>query len=202
MFTGIIRHLGTVSAIRHAPAGAVHMSVTVAWPAQLQAGDSVAVNGACLTLLEPASTILQFRLMPETLRKTNLGALRVGSVVNLERPLQLTDRIDGHFVQGHVDDVATITQRVLEGDDVLFTFQVPASLRQYLIPKGSVTLDGVSLTVVDVSADTFRVSMMPYTITRTTFQSADIGYRANIETDMLGKYVVSLALKYPSLPKP
>ena len=140
--------------------------------------------------------------MPETLRKTNLGALRVGSVVNLERPLQLTDRIDGHFVQGHVDDVATITQRVLEGDDVLFTFQVPASLRQYLIPKGSVTLDGVSLTVVDVSADTFRVSMMPYTITRTTFQSADIGYRANIETDMLGKYVVSLALKYPSLPKP
>ncbi len=195
MFTGIIRALGTVTTVATDPNGAMHLTITTTWPETLAAGDSVAVNGACLTLLSPATTTLQFRLMPETLRKTAFSGVAVGTLVNLERPLQLSDRIDGHFVQGHVDGVATVVAKESEGNDTLFNFQIAPDLLSYLIPKGSVALDGVSLTIIDIQNDTFRVSMMPYTVEHTAFQHAQLGYRANFEADMLGKYVVNLLKK-------
>lgn len=195
MFTGIIRNLGTVTAVTSDPDGAMHLTITTRWPEKLAAGDSVAVNGACLTLLSPATTTLQFRLMPETLRKTAFAAISPGTLVNLERPLQLTDRIDGHFVQGHVDGIATVVAKESEGNDTLFSFKIAPDLLSYLISKGSVALDGVSLTIMDIKDDTFRVSMMPYTMEHTAFQHAQLGYRANFEADMLGKYVVSLLKK-------
>ena len=196
MFTGIIRHRGAISDTHLQSDGALQLIIDVTWSEKVAEGDSVAVNGACLTVLEHTPTTLTFRLMAETLRKTNLGSVKKGDLVNLERPLHIGERLDGHFVQGHVDGIATVTDIALEGQDKMFTFQVPPDLLDYLIPKGSVTLDGVSLTVVDRAADTFRVSMMPYTVLHTTFQNAKVGYQANFEADMLGKYVVTLTQNY------
>lgn len=155
---------------------------------EVSAGDSVAVNGACLTVLNVGSALM-FRLMDETLQRTNLGSLGEGSQVNLERPVAAGERFDGHFVMGHVDGVAEITEIQKVGQDKIFTFRVSDSLLPYLIEKGSVTLDGVSLTIVRVLEEGFTVSMMPYTLEHTTFGKSRVGERVNIEVDMIGKYV-------------
>lgn len=196
MFTGIVRSLGTVGDVTPEADGALQLTIDVAWPEKVNDGDSVAVNGACLTVLGNSTTTISFHLMPETLRKTNLGAAQQGSKVNLERPLTMAARLDGHFVQGHVDGLATVTKIVSEGQDKIFTFQVARELAAYLIPKGSVALDGVSLTVIDCTATTFRISMMPYTLEHTTFHRVTAGYQANFEADMIGKYVAALTQKY------
>jgi riboflavin synthase len=158
---------------------------------EVTAGDSVAVQGACLTVLTHTGQSLEFRLMDETLQRTNLGKLRIGSGVNLERPVAAGERFDGHFVMGHVD--ATCTVRAIQklGGDKIFTFTLPADLSPYLIGKGSVTLDGVSLTVVKIFDGEFTVSMMPYTLEHTTFGKTAAGDAVNIEVDMIGKYVVA-----------
>lgn len=190
MFTGIIRHKGTVKSAAKRD-GAVVFDIETPLSAEVAVGDSVAVNGACLTVLQTTKTTWQARLMSETLTKTNLGDLLPGGAVNLERPPSMNQGLDGHFVQGHVDGVCTVERIETIGDDSIFTFKAPAALLPYLIPKGSVALDGVSLTVVDVHNDTFTVSIMPYTMQETTFGSRSTGDRINMEADMIGKYVQS-----------
>lgn len=191
MFTGIIRVVGTIQSVID-ESHAKHLIIAAPAMNRLQPGDSLALNGACLTVLSTKSGTLEFRLMAETLKKTNLGTLQAGDKVNLEQPLAVGDTLDGHFVQGHIDGVAKVTAITTVGDDKIFTCAPPPSLIPYLIPKGSVTLDGVSLTVVDVTENSFTVSLMPYTLAHTTFGTVSPGYRANIEVDMLGKYVASL----------
>lgn len=191
MFTGIIRHLGTIQNVRRDQSDYTFV-IAADVAASLGEGDSIAVNGVCLTVLTATPTTWEVRLMQETLAKTNLGQLRVGSTVNLEQPLRADQRLDGHFVLGHVDGTCTVTDIVERGGDKVFTFAAPEALLPYLIPKGSVALDGVSLTIVDMLRDGFTVSYMPYTLTHTTFGTAAPGYLANIEVDVLGKYAARL----------
>lgn len=177
---------------------ASRITITSDVATQLAEGDSLAVNGACLTVLEvcPSTSLrvnetMKFRLMDETLKRTSLGQLQVGSTVNLERPVAAGERFDGHFVMGHVDGVCAIKKMTQVGGDTVFTFQAPKNLMTYMIEKGSIALNGVSLTIVSVNDnDTFTVSMMPYTLQRTMFGSAKVGDVVNIEADMIGKHVV------------
>lgn len=163
--------------------------LTIASPlsGDVREGDSVAVNGACLTVLE--SSPIKFRLMAETLKKTNLGELRAGQPVNLERPVAAGEHFDGHFVMGHVDGVCKVVAIKKVGDDKIFMFRAPKKLLVYIIPKGSVALNGVSLTVVEIHKNEFTVSMMPYTLQHTTFGKTKIDDEINVEVDMIGKYV-------------
>jgi riboflavin synthase len=184
MFTGIIRDLGTITKIT--PEGeALRFSLATKLTSQLGEGDSLAVNGTCLTILEKTSDSVVVRLMPETLERTNLGALQEGGTVNLELPITASQRLDGHIVDG----LAKVAAIKVIGPDKVFTFEPPRHLLPYLIPKGSVALDGVSLTVVEVADAAFTVAMMPYTLDHTTFGKAAVGYQANIEVDVVGKYV-------------
>lgn len=191
--------MGEVTAIL--PEGKASL-LTIATPfsQEVKEGDSVAANGACLTVLTQEAGALQFRLMDETLKRTNLGKLSAHSHVNLERPVAAGERFDGHFVMGHVDGIAEIIDIKVVGpvksptgahgaSDKIFTFKFPQNLLPYFIEKGSVTLDGVSLTVVKVFEDTFTVSMMPYTLQHTTFGESRVRDAVNIEVDMIGKYV-------------
>lgn len=188
MFTGIIRHLGEIKKVV-IEKGVTRLSVASSLAASLVEGASLAVNGVCLTALSNTKRAVSFQLMEETLKRTNLGELQVGSVVNLEQPLGAGQPIDGHFVLGHIDGKAIVTSVKVVKEDKIFTFKLSQDLMPYLIPKGSVALDGVSLTVVDVFEDTFTVSMMPYTLEHTLFGRVRKGYQANIEVDVLGKYV-------------
>lgn len=197
MFTGIIRHMGEVTRFTSEDK-ASQLSIASDMAAGVECGDSVAVNGACLTVLEvyPSTSLranetMKFRLMDETLQRTSLGQLQVGRVVNLERPVAAGERFDGHFVMGHVDGVCEIKKLTQVGGDTIFTFQAPENLLVYMIEKGSISLNGVSLTIVNVNDDgTFTVSMMPYTLAHTMFGEAAVGDRINVEVDMIGKHVV------------
>ena len=188
MFTGIIRHQGLVESLQESASG-THLVLATPLADKVNAGDSLAVNGACLTVLQHTVQTITFRLMQETLQRTNLGQLHPKSPVNLERPLTPTQSIDGHFVMGHIDGLATITVISTIKQDKIFTCQLPSDLLRYLIPKGSIALDGVSLTLVDVNQDTFTVSLMPYTLEHTLFGQVSANYQANIEVDLLSKYV-------------
>jgi riboflavin synthase len=196
MFTGIIRELGTVSSVDTTPSD-VTLHIKASNTKTLSLGDSIAVNGACLTVLDNNTTQFSVRLMQETINKTNLNFLKSGARVNLEKPLKVGQTVDGHFVLGHVDGIAKVLKITNAGDDKVFTFALSASLMKYIIPKGSVALDGVSLTVVDVYSNSFTVSMMPFTLKHTTFGQANVGYRANIETDVLGKYAIGQNIHQP-----
>jgi len=190
MFTGIIRYVGNITKIKSQESSS-DLVIASSLGQEVAEGDSVAVNGTCLTVLSHSKDTLTFRLMAETLKRTNLGNLKLHMAVNLERPLRPDQPLDGHFVQGHVDGLATVTNIESIGGDKIFTFKVSADLLPYLIPKGSVALDGVSLTVVDVNdaTHTFTVSIMPYTLEHTVFGKVEVGYHANLEVDMIGKYV-------------
>lgn len=188
MFTGIIRHLGTVEHIARVQSAAT-LIIASNLAVELQAGDSIAVNGVCLTVLTSTAHTFTIRLMGTTLELTNLGRLAQGAAVNLELPVAAGQRFDGHFVLGHADGTTNITAIEHVGEDKIFTFKPPARLQPYVISKGSVSLDGVSLTVVETFPDTFTVSMMPYTLKNTTFGNVHKGAMVNIEVDVLGKYV-------------
>jgi len=188
MFTGIIQHLGTVEK-SYREDGAVRLEIATDVAGDLKEGASLAVNGVCLTVLQATATGVVFQLMAETLQRTNLGFLKVDDVVNLELPLRANQVIDGHFVLGHVDGLAEVKKIKEVKNDKIFTWQLSRELLPYFIPKGSVALDGVSLTVVDVGSASFSVSMMPYTLDHTLFERVDVGYKANVEVDILGKYV-------------
>jgi len=189
MFTGIIEALGTVDDVR--PEG-VGRRLIVAAPSispEAKIGDSVTVNGACLTVVACDAALLHFQIGPETLERTNLGDLASGERVNLERPMRLNDRLGGHLVQGHVDGVGRIAERQRQDDWELVWFTAPIDLTAQLIPKGSIAIDGVSLTLVNVRIDRFSVALIPHTLQHTTLGFKAVGDAVNLETDLLGKYV-------------
>src|SRR5437870_6643787 len=189
MFTGLVEALGRVE--RAAPDGSGGRRLTLAAPfaAELALGESVAVNGACLTVVERDAGTFGVEAGPETLRRTDLGELAVGDRVNLERSLQLGDRLGGHLVQGHVDGIGHVAERHPQGGWETIWFAAPAELVAQMVPKGSVAVDGVSLTLVDVTADRFSVALIPHTLAATTLGFKRPGAKVNLETDLIGKYV-------------
>jgi riboflavin synthase len=189
MFTGLVEALGTVQRVEADGAGRqlILHAPTLADGAAL--GDSVAINGACLTIVELADGRLSFQAGPETLRLTNLGELKAGDRVNLERALRVGDRLGGHLVQGHVDGLGRLAERFRQGAWEMVWFECPAALAQQMVPKGSIAVDGVSLTLVDVTADRFSVALIPHTLDHTTLGFKQPGATVNLETDLLAKYV-------------
>ena len=195
MFTGLVEGQGTVRQIASLPVG-LRLSIapdTECFPAdEVAIGDSISICGCCLTVVAMSAGSLNFEAGTETLSKTNLGLMKVGSRVNLERPLAANARLGGHFVQGHVDGVATVSEIVRNGDWIDLWFTPAVEQHRLLVPKGSVAIDGISLTVVNVTADQFSVALIPHTLQVTTLGSVVVGDVVNIENDILGKYVDQL----------
>lgn len=190
MFTGIIEAVAEVAAIEQT-GDLTRLQIAVGDLASgLALGASVAVNGACLTITAIREGTLRFEAVRETLERTALGDLRVGSRVNLERALRPDGRLDGHMVQGHVDATGRVEALEQQGDDVRFAVGCSAEFAEQLVPKGSVAIDGVSLTVVNVSPDAFDVALIPYTLRETTLCERRVGDAVNLEADVLGKYVL------------
>ena len=190
MFTGLVADLGTVTAVDASDAG---VRVTVRTALELREGDSVAVNGVCLTATSVPDGAFTADVMHETLRRSSLGALEDGSKVNLELPLRADDRLGGHFVQGHVDGLGTIWDVREEGFSHVVTIGAPPEIMRYVIEKGSIAVDGVSLTVSGVGDDWLQVSLIPETLERTILGEAETGTPVNLEVDVLAKYIERLA---------
>lgn len=189
MFTGIVEEIGTVEALGEVAGG---WSLTVRASTVLEdsrPGHSIAINGACLTVTGLTDATFTVGLSPETLRRTNLGDLRPGDEVNLERSLAFNGRIGGHFVQGHVDGTGVIRAFRPEGDSLWVTVAAPRELLRYIVPKGYVAVDGASLTAVDVLEDAFTFMLVAYTQQHITLPRKPVGSRVNLEVDMLGKYI-------------
>lgn len=189
MFTGLVEVLASVRDVVLDGVGCRLTILAPTFAAELSLGESVAVNGACLTVVAHDAENCTFQLGPETLHRTNLGTLRPGDRVNLERALRLSDRLGGHLVQGHVDGVGRIAERRTEGDWETVWFHCAPELAAQMVSKGSVTVDGVSLTVVDVEAERFSVALIPHTLAHTTLGFKRSGDAVNLETDLLAKYV-------------
>jgi riboflavin synthase len=170
----------------------VRLQVTTALAGELREGDSVAVNGVCLTATAVAGGGFSADVMTESLRRSSLAAVATGSTVNLELPLRATDRLGGHVVQGHVDGVGTVRETRAEGFSRVVTVDAPRELLRYVVEKGSIAVDGVSLTVAGVTDDAFSVALIPETLERTTFGAAAPGRPVNLEVDVLAKYVEKL----------
>ena len=194
MFTGLVAAMGTVRSTDPDAQG-VRIEVETALGAELTEGDSVAVNGVCLTATDVRPDGFRADVMAETLRRSSLGPLAGGDSVNLELPLRAGDRLGGHIVQGHVDGTGTVASIADEGMSRLITVAAGADVLRYVVEKGSIAVDGVSLTVASVDADGFTVSLIPETLERTTLGSAAPGRVVNLEVDVLAKYVEKLALK-------
>ena len=192
MFSGIVEETGVVSSLDVRPGGATCTVRAQAVLDDVKIGDSIAVNGACLTVVGHDDTSFTVELAPETLRKTALGEVRSGDEVNLERSLAANGRIGGHVVQGHVDDTAEIVAMQPDGEGVLATFRAPRALLPYIVAKGYVAVDGMSLTVVDTGPDWFSISFISHTRAVTTVRQYAPGRRVNLEVDVLGKYVEKL----------
>lgn len=191
MFTGIVERIGTVREIT-ARAGAQRMVIGGAGLGELPVGASIAVNGVCLTVVESGDAI-SVDLIPETLERTNLGALSPDELVNLELPLAAGGRFDGHIVQGHIDSVGTIARVDIDNHHgTVMTVDVPEDLRRYIMEKGSVTIDGVSLTIAALTEDGFSVALIPHTLEVTTLGLRKLGDTVNLEMDVLAKYVERL----------
>jgi len=189
MFTGIIESMAHVAAIQHEGSN-VHFTIGSTITPQLRIDQSVAHNGVCLTVVAIDGDSYVVTAVAETLTKTNLGTWRVGDEINIERSQKIGDRLDGHFVQGHVDATATcVEKRVLDGS-WLFRFRFPASFAALIIEKGSVCINGVSLTVFNAGKDEFTVTIIPYTYQHTNFHNIEEGTVVNIEFDVLGKYLL------------
>ena len=190
MFTGIIEELGEVRVVDAQAAGARLRIAAGAVLADAKLGDSIAVNGCCLTAVEIGNGEFAADLAPETLRRTNLGDLRAGSKVNLERPLRAGGRLDGHIVQGHIDGTAALSAlSALGNGNWWLEVQVPQELQQYLVYKGSVAVDGISLTIASIEGSTLAVTIIPHTYNATNLAGKRIGDRLNLECDILAKYV-------------
>jgi len=192
MFTGIIVGTGKVTKLdqKTKNRSAIQMTVNLGKYAKgLKIGQSVAINGVCLSATKISKNNCVFEMIDETTKKTDLGNVKAGSTVNIERSLKVGDRLEGHFVLGHIDGVATITKIEKKPKEVKFWFKVPKKLTKYVVKKGSIALDGISLTVVDAKKDLASVCLIPHTIKVTNFNSKKVGDKLNIETDILGKYI-------------
>ncbi|MFA7535254.1 MAG: riboflavin synthase [Desulfuromonadales bacterium] len=189
MFTGLIEDLGSIRQWRRSSEGA-RLSVACHLPMhEVAIGDSIAVNGVCLTVVACGDGLFSADVSPETLQCSTLGALPSGAPVNLERALRLSDRLGGHLVTGHIDAVATVRERTRDGNAVRFIFDIEAPIARLLVEKGSVAIDGISLTVNTVDNNTFALAVIPHTLQATTLRDCQAGTRVNIETDLIGKYV-------------
>lgn len=194
MFTGIVEEVGRTRSIEQ-PSERVGVGrLTIEAQKVLEGsklGDSIAVNGTCLTIVAQDGDTFDVELAHETLRRTNLGTLKPGSGVNLERPLAATDRMGGHIVQGHVDSTGKVMSLKPEGDSILMGFRAPRKLMPYIVEKGFIAVDGISLTVVKRGASSFTISVIPYTLDNTILKERCIGDSVNLEMDILAKYVES-----------
>ena len=188
MFTGIVEEVGVVAKISDNGMTVLATKVTE----DLKLGDSIAVNGTCLTAVSFDRTEFSVDLSPETVRRTSLGRLSVGGPVNLERALLASDRMGGHIVQGHVDGTGRIMSTKRDGDSTIFRIRVPKRLNRYIVEKGFVAVDGISLTVVKRGASSFTLAVIPYTLHNTNLASLSVGGQVNLEADILAKYVESL----------
>src|SRR5262245_1390884 len=192
MFTGLIEAVGEL--VERTPtSGGFRLRIATAIALELAAGDSIAVNGVCLTVILANGNELHADVGPETVRVTTLGALAHGSRVNLERPLRADSRFGGHFVQGHVDAIGHIEDLRADAEFHWMTVSFPRHLAPYIVHKGSIAVDGISLTVAGLGADRFEIMVVPYTMTHTNMGGARTGDRVNLECDMVGKYVVRAA---------
>lgn len=192
MFTGLIEATGRISGFeRQGSAGILCLATTL--PLQeIALGDSIAVNGVCLTVTQKAESTICFDVSPESITRTTIGNLRSGDVVNLERALRLGDRLGGHIVSGHIDCIGVLRQRETVSGNAVLGFAMPTAYSRYLVEKGSITIDGISLTVNTVVDDGFSVNIIPHTAEKTTLHSLKTGGRVNLETDILAKYVERL----------
>ncbi len=191
MFTGLVETVGTVLLLENKGAQA-RLVLSLSFANELKLGDSVAVNGCCLTVAELDGESASFDLLAQTLRVTSLGELVTGSRVNLERAMLVGDRFGGHFVQGHVDNIGTISSIVAQGQDHIITISLPQEIQKLCIDKGSITLDGISLTIAELADDTAVFWITPHTWGNTHLQTAKIGQTVNLEADVLAKYVAKL----------
>jgi riboflavin synthase len=193
MFTGIVEGIGKVEKITKNTKNrsAIQMTVNLGKHSKgLSIGQSVALNGVCLTVTKLSKPNCVFEMIEETTKKTDLGNLKPGGIVNIERSLKAGDRLEGHFVLGHVDGVGIIKKIQKKPKEVQVWFEVPKNLAKYVVKKGSIAVDGISLTVVDVKKNLASVCLIPHTIDVTNFQTKKIGDKVNIETDILGKYIL------------
>lgn len=195
MFTGLVEDLGAVGGVRELAAGR-RLRIDAGFGGELALGDSVAVNGVCLTVVEFDAAGFEAEVSPETLRVTNLADLRPGAAVNLERPLRPADRLGGHFVQGHVDGVGRIADVERQTDFWWVGVGFPAELGRWIVPKGSIAVDGISLTVAALEADRLAVQIVPHTWRRTNLHARRVGEAVNVECDIIGKYAARAAEVY------
>jgi riboflavin synthase len=191
MFTGLVEAIGTVLSL-DSKGEQARLTLEIPFAAELALGDSVAINGCCLTVADLASNQVSFDLLAQTLRITSLGGLTPGSPVNLERAMMVGDRFGGHFVQGHVDGTGQITQLQASGQDHIVSISLPPEIHRLCIDKGSLTLDGISLTLAELTPDGAVFWITPHTWDHTHLHAAAIGQRMNLETDMLAKYMDKL----------
>jgi riboflavin synthase len=191
MFTGLVEDAGTVKAMRKGDGSLVLTVATGLALSGMKLGASIAVNGACLTVVKKGRREFTVDVSPETLRCTNLEHLRTGSLVNLERPMRLGEQLGGHLVTGHVDAVGRVAAIEKSGEFTFFTLDVPAKFAALLVPKGSVAVDGISLTVNECGKGRFSVAIIPFTLRHTNLRARRVGDKVNIETDLIGKYVHS-----------
>ena len=192
MFTGIIEDKGKVLRIEYR---GQEMRLTIELPphlTELQLGDSININGVCLTVVNKKEQEIELDLSQETLQKSILGEVKEGSQVNLERALRLVDRLGGHIVTGHIDGIGVIAEKRKERDFLQLRIRVPESVSRYVVQKGSIAIDGISLTVNEYQGGEIQMTLIPYTIEKTTLMDKKVGDRVNVETDILGKYVEKL----------
>lgn len=195
MFTGLVQATGKVQSLEALPSGATRLALASPLLASADLGASIAVNGCCLTVTSVQGDVATFDLLAETLRLTNLGELKVGSVVNLEPSLRPTDRMGGHFVTGHIDACGTVAFFGPDGADWRLDIQAPPSVLRHVVQKGCIAVDGMSLTVAEVLPDGFRIWIIPHTLAVTNLAGRTAGQRINLESDLLAKYAEKLLVR-------
>ncbi len=192
MFTGIIEDKGRVVRLEHRGQGNKLILELPIDLTEMQLGDSININGVCLTIVEKREQTIVLDLSSETLHKTVLGGVKEGDQVNFERALKLTDRLGGHIVTGHIDGIGVITEKRRGGDFLHLKIRIPKFVSNYVVPKGSIAIDGISLTVNECEDEEIRMVLIPYTLEKTTLINKKVGDRVNVEADILGKYVEKL----------
>jgi riboflavin synthase len=190
MFTGLVETTGAITSLKNMGKG-IRLSLRPSDGFDVHTGDSVCINGVCLTVTTHGVDI-DFDVSPETMKSTNLGELRMGDRVNLERALRLSDRLGGHIVTGHVDDTGSIISRKPVGEYTFYTFESANDILKYIVKKGSVAIDGISLTVIELDSRSFSVAIIPHTLSATNLAGKGTGDKVNIEVDIIGKYVEKL----------